>query len=367
MCVIIIKQKGKKVPQEVAKTSARINPHGLGIIWLDTFEVTYHKSTEYRVLDTARPFIAHFRYATVGAINKDNTHPFRCGSNKQEWLMMNGTIRTLGNFKKSDSKVLAENLGAVPRHKWKKELEQYECRFVTINTHSRTYQVYNKELWVQRDGVWYSKDNVLEDNLVAVYGTLKKGYSNYNHYLTSSKHLGKGETKDKYPLLISGLPYLIEDKGKGHNVEVDVFKVSGTVMASLDRLEGHPNWYRRKQIEIKMKDGKVLLCWIYFNIREKSAGQEWHKTYEQKPYQVKFYEAEDEKESFKSFSKFTERELNLLEIYEDDCEDCEFDIENEKPICVNCFHDLEHDAFANYHCSGCDEWFSESEVLRFQP
>jgi len=46
---------------------------------------------------------------------------------------------------------------------------------------------------------------------------------------------------------------------------------------------------------------------------------------------------------------------------------CEFDIENEKPICVNCFHDLEHDAFANYHCSGCDEWFTESEVLRFQP
>lgn len=367
MCVIIIKQTGKHVPQEVAKTSARINPHGLGIIWLDTFEVTYHKSAEYRVLHTERPFIAHFRYATVGAINKDNTHPFRCGSNKQEWLMMNGTIKQLGNFKKSDSKVLAENLGAIPRHKWKKELEQYECRFVTINTHSRTYQVYNKELWVQRDGVWYSKDNVLEDNLVAVYGTLKKGYSNYNHYLTSSKHLGKGETKDKYPLLISGLPYLIEDKGKGHNVEVDVFKVSGTVMASLDRLEGHPNWYRRKQVEIKMKDSKVLLCWIYFNIREKSAGQEWHKTYEQKPYQVKFYEAEDEKESFKSFSKFTERELNLLEIYEDDCDDCEFDIENEKPICVNCFHDLEHDEFANYHCSGCDEWFTESEVLRFQP
>jgi gamma-glutamylaminecyclotransferase len=372
MCVIIIKQTGKNVPQEVAKTSARINPHGLGIVWLDTFEVTYHKSSEYKVLDTKRPFIAHFRYATVGAINKENTHPFRCGSNKQEWLMMNGTIRALGNFKKSDSRVLAENLGGIPRHKWKKELEQYECRFVTINTHSRTYQIYNKDLWVQRDGVWYSKDNVLEDNLVAVYGTLKKGYSNYHSYLTGSKHLGKGETKDKYPLVINGLPYLIEDKGKGHNVEVDVFKVSGGVMAHLDRLEGHPNWYRRKQIEIKMKD-KTLTCWIYFNIRETGKGQEWHKTYTQSPERVKWYEEQDEIESAKQVSIFSEwgydkpKSVFLADILEDDCDDCGFDIVNEKPICVDCFHDLEHDGFVNYHCSGCDGWFSEDEVLRFRP
>lgn len=367
MCVIIIKQKGKHVPQEVAKTSARINPHGLGIIWLDTFEVSYHKSAEYKVLDTKRPFIAHFRYATIGAINKENTHPFRCGSNKQEWLMMNGTIRSLGNVKKSDSKVLAENLGEIPRHKWKKELEQYECRFVTINTHSRTYQIYNKELWVQKDGVWYSKDNVLEDTLVAVYGTLKKGYSNYNHYLTSSKYVGSGETKDKYPLVISGLPYLIEKKGVGHNVEVDVFKVSSSVLSALDRLEGHPNWYRRKQIDIQMK-GKVLTCWIYFNLREHEKGHELHKTYTQLPNRVKWYEEEDERESEASFSRYTERQLNLLDIFEDeDCEDCGFDIVNEKPICVDCFHDLEHDGFANYHCCGCDGWFAEDEVLRFRP
>jgi gamma-glutamylaminecyclotransferase len=366
MCIIIIKQSGKTVPQEVAKTSARINPHGLGIIWLDTFEVTYHKSAEYKLLDTKRPFIAHFRYATVGAINKENTHPFRCGNNKQEWLMMNGTIRGLGNHKQSDSRVLAENLGRIPRHKWKQELERYNCRFVTINTYSRTFQIYNKASWVQKDGVWYSKDNVLEDNLVAVYGTLKKDYSNYYSYLTSSKYIGKGQTKDKYPLVIKGLPYLIEEKGRGHNVEVDVFKVSGTVLAELDRLEGHPNWYRRKQIEIGMVDGKVLSCWIYFNIKERSAGEVHHKTYTQKPYQYSWYENQDKIETSRSYGRFSEQ-LNLLEIYkDDDCEGCEFDIENEKPICVNCFHDLEHDEFANYHCSGCDEWFTESDVLRFQ-
>ena len=107
MCVIIIKQKNNVMPTEIAKNSARINPHGLGIIWLDTFEVTYHKSKEYKQLITERPFIAHFRYATVGAINKENTHPFVCGRNTDEMLMMNGTIKGLGNDKVCDSKALA--------------------------------------------------------------------------------------------------------------------------------------------------------------------------------------------------------------------------------------------------------------------
>lgn len=363
MCVIIIKQAGKKVPQEVAKTSSRINPHGLGVIWLDTFEVTYHKSAEYKVLFTERPFIAHFRYATIGAVNKENTHPFRCGNNKQEWLMMNGTIRGLGNVTKSDSRVLAENLGKIPRHKWKKELERYECRFVTVNTHSRTFQIYNKELWTQRDGVWYSKANVLEDNLVAVYGTLKKGYSNYNRYLTGSKHVGAGKTKEKYPLVIKGLPYLIDEGGKGYNVEVDVFKVSDPVLAELDRLEGHPNWYRRKQIPIVVK-GKELTCWIYFNIREVSAGHLFHSKYVQEPIKSWYYEEEDERESKWATNKY---QLSLLDFIEDDeLNDSEFDVLNETPVCVECFHDLEHDGFSNYYCSGCSGWFTEDEVLRFQ-
>ena len=77
---------------EILKNSARINPHGLGIVWLDTYKVSYHNSKEYNLLKTDRPFIAHFRYATVGAVNRENTHPFVCGNNSDELLMMNGTI-----------------------------------------------------------------------------------------------------------------------------------------------------------------------------------------------------------------------------------------------------------------------------------
>jgi predicted glutamine amidotransferase len=131
MCVIIIKQKKQMMPREVAKTSARINPHGLGVVWLDTFEVTYHKSSEYNIIVTDRPFIAHFRYATIGKICQENTHPFVCGNNKDELLMMNGTINGYGNEKMTDSEDLAISLGDAPRHTWKKMLAKFDCRFVS--------------------------------------------------------------------------------------------------------------------------------------------------------------------------------------------------------------------------------------------
>tara|TARA_R100000541_G_scaffold18500_1_gene28293 strand:- start:853 stop:1782 length:930 start_codon:yes stop_codon:yes gene_type:complete len=283
MCVIIIKQKEQMMSREIAKTSARINPHGLGIIWLDTYEVTYHKSKDYGVLLTDRPFIAHFRYATVGAINRENTHPFVCGVQKDEYLMMNGTINGLGNAQMCDSKVLANQLGLRPRHTWKQEIEQFDCRFVTVNVRNRSFQMYNRGDWHYRDGIWYSKANVLQENIIAVYGTLKKDYSNYHNYLTTSKFIGSGVTKDRYPLLIQGLPYMVEQKGVGYNVQVDVFKVSDDALARLDVLEGHPKWYVRKQVPIHVK-GRVINCWVYFNPKTITKDTQMHKTYVQHNY-----------------------------------------------------------------------------------
>jgi gamma-glutamylaminecyclotransferase len=325
------------MPKSVAKSSARINPDGLGIMWLDTYEVSYHKSTEYAKLYTDRPFIAHFRYATIGDVSIENTHPFRCGNNKNEWFMMNGTINELGNKVMSDSRVLANQLGDIPRYNWKRKLEQYPCRFVTINTRTRSYQIYNKHLWTLSDGIWYSKDNVLETNYVAVYGTLKKGYSNYHYYLSSSGYLGNGKTKDKYPLIVSGLPYLINKKGTGHNLEVDVFKVSDITLANLDRLENHPKWYKREPIKIQMKS-RVITCWIYFNGTDVPVGSKMHQSYN--PNLL--------------LSPTISKVSSKTPI-----------IEEPSAICIECYNDLKYDGFNNYYCKSCLGWFSPSEVINF--
>jgi len=356
MCVIIIKQKEQVMSREIAKTSARINPHGLGIIWLDTFEVTYHESKDYGLLLTERPFIAHFRYATVGAINRENMHPFQCGVQKDEWLMMNGTIKGMGNAQMSDSKALAISLGQIPRQMWKQELEQYESRFVTINTRTRSFQIYNRDAYTYRDGIWYSKANVLQDNLIAVYGTLKKGYNNYYSYLRSSKHVGSGTTQDKYPLLIQGLPYMVDNKGVGHNVEVDVFKVSDKTFSDIDMLEGHPRWYKRKQIPIKMSDGKVVVCWLYFNPKEVDSSTEMHKSYTQsvRPTISNTYSTPTCKQ-IDADTLFENRTVREYECCESDTKDCMF-----------CFQELQFDDTINqYHCNGCNDWYTMAEVHNF--
>jgi len=353
MCVIIIKQKNNVMSEEVAKTSSRINPHGLGIIWLDTFEVEYHKSKDYRKLLTKRPFIAHFRYATKGKINRANTHPFVCGNNKDEYLMHNGTIKGMGTDECCDSKELACHLGNINRRDWKKELEQYDSRFVSINVRTRSFQIYNRNLYTYRDGIWYSKANVLQDNLIAVYGTLKKGFGNYYSYLTNAKHLGRGKTQDKYPLLVEGLPYMVDKKGVGHNVVVDVFKVSDAQLKKIDQLEGHPRWYKRKQIPIKLKN-RTLNCWLYFNPKD-IEGKEYHESFERviRPQQFTFADVEP-----------TYDTTEYHEAIDIGWDDNDFPTEI-TPTCVDCFNDLEHDAFHNYYCSSCGGWFKEDEVLKF--
>ena len=355
MCVIIIKQKKQMMSREIAKTSARINPHGLGIVWLDTFEITYHESKDYGLLLTDRPFIAHFRYATVGAVNRENMHPFQCGVQKDEWLMMNGTIKGMGNAQMSDSKALAISLGQIPRQLWKKELEQYDSRFVTVNKRNRSFQMYNRDAYTYRDGIWYSKANVLQDNLIAVYGTLKKGYSNYYSYLTSSKHLGRGETYDKYPLLIEGLPYMVDQRGSGHNVEVDIFKVSDKAFKEIDALEGHPNWYKRKQIPIRMKDGRVINAWLYFNPKKVDSSTQMHKSYVQNYTGYQRPRVVDTCQQI-NFNSYYDVDLAT----DDDCCD------TQSKECMICFQPLQYDDTINqYHCNGCDDWYTLAEVYNF--
>lgn len=298
MCVIIVKNNDKKIDTNILRRSSVINPHGLGVVWLDSYEITYHQSREWKLLQTDRPFIAHFRYATIGKVCKDNIHPFPCGNNPHEYLMQNGTIKGYGSKDMTDTQDLANHLCDMRRAKWKKHLAQFDCRFVTVNTQYKSYQIYNKDDWYRHDGVWYSKDNVLMKR-VAVYGTLKQGYGNHG-LIKSAKFVGKGKTKSKYPLRVSGLPYMYDTKGVGHNVDVEVYDCDHWEMIDLDRLEGHPNFYERKVTQIVLDSGEVVDAWVYFinedfyglaehqrkNVVQSYEGTIWNRSTKQSSYDM---------------------------------------------------------------------------------
>lgn len=327
MCVIIIKDNKKLISTNTLVASASINPHGLGVLWLDKWNITYHQSSDFMVLKTERPFIAHFRYATVGAVNKENCHPFNI--NKNEVLFQNGTIWNLGSKKKTDTQHMAEILSDIPKRRWAEVLEMNDCRFVTANLKKKTYEVYNEHEWIVKNNIMYSKKNVLGKHLIAVYGTLKKGYSNYHNYLTQSKYVGPATTTEKYPLLIDGLPYLLNKPGEGHHVDVDLFLIDDMTLGLVDQLEGHPNWYYREKIEVETLEGIVLSASVYFNDKEDSGI--YHKTYTQE-YRSAF-----------GFDSWNEREWD--DNYEDVCScvapERMWDEYTDEFYCLNCMATIE--------------------------
>lgn len=332
MCIIIIKDNDNVIDDSILLKSSMINADGLGVIWLDDWEVTKHESNEYNVLQTNRPFIAHFRYATVGKICIENTHPFTI--NKDEVLMQNGSLHGLGSKDIVDGDEMASILADVPKKYWAKILELTDNRFLTANFKEKTYELYNSDMWIEHKGSMYSKKNVLGgDHVVAVYGTLKYGHSNFNNYLTESNHVATGETYDNYPLLIEGLPYMVEKKGMGHNVEVDLMVVDDKELAELDLLEGHPNWYERKRVPILTDDNTVVMAWLYFNNTVDIDGKDFHATYTE---EYKSYEYYDRQEGFEDYS------LSY----------------NEKECCYKCnsnYVDFDEYEGANY-CWDCDEF-----------
>lgn len=337
MCVIIINQTKSKVSAATLQKAATINADGLGIIWLDDYSIEYHESSEFMRLHTERPFIGHFRYATVGKVGRSNTHPFACGNN--EFLFHNGTIKGLGNDEECDSKVFAKIIGGAPRKEWATRMLAYQSRFVTANIKTKSFQMYNKSLWSRHNGVWFSKDNVLprksvkwspqlsfdsqpsqaRESLVGVYGTLKTGQHN-NGYMNGALSLGIGHTSNQYPLIIAGLPYLINEEGVGHNVEVEVFSVDDQTLRRLDMLEGHPTWYKRERVLIEMESGDTLSVWVYFNIEEKVERRELHDRYPANSSEVGTH-------------------------------------------CSLCYSACEFDGYSSYQCSGCGDSLTEAELV----
>ncbi|MDZ7697722.1 MAG: gamma-glutamylcyclotransferase family protein [Deltaproteobacteria bacterium] len=107
-----------------------------------------------------------------------------------------------------------------------------------------------------------------EKSLVFLYGTLKRGFGNH-HFLDGSRFLGKAITKKKYALYVSGIPFVIENEPVSQ-ISGEVYEVDEDTLARLDRLEGHPDWYCRKWINLIMERGslndveKVNEAWIYF-------------------------------------------------------------------------------------------------------
>lgn len=92
-----------------------------------------------------------------------------------------------------------------------------------------------------------------------VYGTLKRGWGN-NRLLEGAKFLGDAYSCKKYVLVNGGFPIAYTKEKEGFPllpIKGEIWEVEGHHVERCDRLEGHPDWYRRNTIQAVVNGGEV--------------------------------------------------------------------------------------------------------------
>lgn len=121
MCVIIERNPNVEIDPEKLESAAKVNAHGYGISIIDRGKMeTIRNYTEagndpkeiQKIFEDAKGYklFAHLRYSTKGHKNLNNCHPFPIFEDGDYKIMFmhNGTLSSLGDTTRSDSREFAE-------------------------------------------------------------------------------------------------------------------------------------------------------------------------------------------------------------------------------------------------------------------
>jgi len=103
-------------------------------------------------------------------------------------------------------------------------------------------------------------------HLVAVYGSLKRGYGNFRVMeRAKGKFILEAISKKTFVMDGSGYPYINYATGENaHPIFVELFEVDEWGFTNpLDSLEGHPHFYKRELETFVLPDGTEVEAWVY--------------------------------------------------------------------------------------------------------
>jgi gamma-glutamylaminecyclotransferase len=109
---------------------------------------------------------------------------------------------------------------------------------------------------------------------IFVYGTLKRGFPNYNKQRLSQFYIGNCTTVTPYSLLIADqyyVPVLLLDATHGNKrIKGELYRVDQNTLAWLDALEGvgKNKGYQRVEIEVLAENGEIILANAYMKYRK---------------------------------------------------------------------------------------------------
>jgi gamma-glutamylaminecyclotransferase len=101
--------------------------------------------------------------------------------------------------------------------------------------------------------------------LIAVYGTLRKGFWNHS-LIEKSRFIGEAKTEPEWKMIVTRGEFPVIVPGNT-GIVIEVYDISRETMHHVDALEGYPAWYNRKLIKTPYGD-----AWIYF-MKEYSFGK----------------------------------------------------------------------------------------------
>lgn len=91
-----------------------------------------------------------------------------------------------------------------------------------------------------------------------VYGSLLRGEPNHR-VLEGARFVGAARTKPNFSLHdLGAYPAMVD--GGTHAIVGELYEVDDLALARLDRLEGHPSYYRREAVALD--DGRIVETYV---------------------------------------------------------------------------------------------------------
>lgn len=177
MCVILVGNAGAIRSLDL-KAAWGDNPHGAGIAYARKRLVVVDSGIMSlaeldcalgRLQNMPEPIAVHLRFATHGARNRQNTHPFKVG-NSGHWLMHNGVLDGFGVSGEggiSDSRDLANTLSKLPRARDRQRiLDNMQGMYAYIQP-TTGISLHGSRTWQELQGVsvWGRPETVYASNV----------------------------------------------------------------------------------------------------------------------------------------------------------------------------------------------------------
>jgi len=81
-----------------------------------------------------------------------------------------------------------------------------------------------------------------------VYGTLRKGCGNHEHFLRGKEPLCVDMLTNFKMYNLGAFPAIVESTDKNDYVVVEIYEINDAELKAIDRLEGYPRFYNRKEV-----------------------------------------------------------------------------------------------------------------------